>query len=978
MKLVSVFPNRIKTASALVIGIFILSTLISGVTLASALTPPPVGGEYYEDHGVLDTDTYTLYPWEKESINIGFSQYGELISENSPLGLEYKGIDAFASSAVPMKEWSNGWLIDIHWVDNSILKNVWAYALFTDWSDASGIAGPWRQMQKSVDASDPGDTHGGRRTSGWAFSDSIRCIYDGPRKAIYLLKTTIYDKDPGQGGFGIVELTIQLVFDKVKKYVMEIKDIKRIADDKIQGPLQIEFSQRGEWDLGDSSLNNAKTYAEFYDNLTTKYYKHPFYPTDEDVTYDLCQMINPETELVGFAAFWPTLVSKWVTGTESLPRVDPYGLAGKLTSLETFSHNVTIKEGEHYVKKIGDKFYIYLPYEPVEYPRGMGVMKDDPWVFVKNNLGQWVQLLQGVAWDWVSPAPSPPPGVASKAVKLLLPPLEVLGKTYLILYKMEMKGEIRHDNIEPLPCTSTDLFLNDTYAPSYGMFQEPAVPYVMGEWDFMLSTEHRENSTHQFRCISVYGLTDLNNAVDPNMSPGGEGSRKFMIDSEVQYQLNEVFNPYDLVDAAEKDTFRWCQKGKLPKSPDPMTVTLSAHTFDKYGNQVECLPHTLVYPEKWGYYCQDSEKVLLYDLAGALEPLLLERPDQYSITGWVVTLNTAKITDYSKYDYYKVLYSTELAQEPPGVMEGRWEWIIAGETSHASDSIGSAMVTSALQEWKEDEVWLSGLDIKADIDGPTIPWIMVRYATLYMDRRDYYYAHGEPGDYRTALRDDWSTPPDWDHEDTIYPYAISSGNVIVVGGPINSVTAEYFNDFTDALIYTEYGAGFYAPGCWARTSQPSLASLEHQGVNMNLLPTDHLWYDSDVVGDRYGYAIVSAYKDLNETQGFIVYGYTAEDTYWACYALRGGGAEWLQLLQPGVTTVVLEMDYDSIHPVAFHVKECLGPFTECTGAFTSFKTTEYYSNIACGMNEVEQEAHDLGICYKLVDMEFCAQVHPDP
>lgn len=52
--------------------------------------------------------------------------------------------------------------------------------------------------------------------------------------------------------------------------------------------------------------------------------------------------------------------------------------------------------------------------------------------------------------------------------------------------------------------------------------------------------------------------------------------------------------------------------------------------------------------------------------------------------------------------------------------------------------------------------------------------------------------------------------------------------------------------------------------------------------------------------------------------------------------------------------------------------------SQCTGAFTSFKTTEYYSNVACGMNEVMKEAHDLGICYKLVDMEFCAQVHSDP
>lgn len=196
LKLVSVFPNRIKTVSAFVIGIFILSTMISGVTLASALTPPVVDDEYYEDHGLLDTDTYTLYPWQKESINVGFSQYGEMISEDTPLGLEYKGIDVFASSVVDPWQWSNGWLMDIHWVDNGLLKNVWAYALYTDW-DVAGVDGAWRQMQQSFDVSAPGDTHGGRRTSGWATSDSIRCIYDGPRKAIYLLKTTIYDKDPG-------------------------------------------------------------------------------------------------------------------------------------------------------------------------------------------------------------------------------------------------------------------------------------------------------------------------------------------------------------------------------------------------------------------------------------------------------------------------------------------------------------------------------------------------------------------------------------------------------------------------------------------------------------------------------------------------------------------------------------------------------------------------------------------------------------
>ena len=30
------------------------------------------------------------------------------------------------------------------------------------------------------------------------------------------------------------------------------------------------------------------------------------------------------------------------------------------------------------------------------------------------------------------------------------------------------------------------------------------------------------------------------------------------------------------------------------------------------------------------------------------------------------------------------------------------------------------------------------------------------------------------------------------------------------------------------------------------------------------------------------------------------------------------------------------------------------------------------------MASVEHEAMELGLCYKLVDIDWCAQVHPDP
>jgi hypothetical protein len=170
-------------------------------------------------------------------------------------------------------------------------------------------------------------------------------------------------------------------------------------------------------------------------------------------------------------------------------------------------------------------------------------------------------------------------------------------------------------------------------------------------------------------------------------------------------------------------------------------------------------------------------------------------------------------------------------------------------------------------------------------------------------RTDHHFDH-ENGDHRSAFRDDWSTPDDWDRYTEIYPYAISSSDIVVVGGPMASQAAEYFNDFTNAKVFTEYGEGFYSPACWARTNQD-----HYQGKTLIQGVPDELWYSSPTVDDDVGYAIVSTYKDLNGTVGLIVYGYTAEDTYYACYALRGGLLPWLQEIQTGTTTIILEIDY---------------------------------------------------------------------
>ncbi len=211
--------------------------------------------------------------------------------------------------------------------------------------------------------------------------------------------------------------------------------------------------------------------------------------------------------------------------------------------------------------------------------------------------------------------------------------------------------------------------------------------------------------------------------------------------------------------------------------------------------------------------------MILYGASGAR---LLTRPSEYTITGDTINI----LVSTSGYTHYKVLYTTKLCSDAPW-HNGRWEWTIIGENSHASDSLGSAMLTSAMADWKNKESWLTGLDIQSKEIGPTIPWTMVAFDTaLSPDRLNYHFDQAAD-DLRSAFRDDWCTPDDWNKVTKIHPYAITSSDIAIVGGPIASLAAEYFNDFTDALVFTGYGEGFYAQGCWARTTQD-----HYQGKNL--------------------------------------------------------------------------------------------------------------------------------------------------
>lgn len=1105
--------NQNTMAKSIILILTLMLSALVPIAFAGPLPTDPGNEEYMSVEGLLDSDTYILYPYEEESINIGFSKYGEMINGDAGLGLEYKGVDVFANGAVPEELWCSGWVMDIHFTEAGYLRNIWAHALYTDYSDQNGIGGPWQNFQESKDASAVGDTHGGRRTNGYAESDDIKVLYDGPRKAIYLLNTTIYDKDEQQKGTPLVSITIQLVFDKVSKNVMEIKDIKRIDDNKMNGPFQIEFSQRAEWDIGLTQA--SESYAEFYDGIPTKYNKHPFYTLGEEHTPDkqvdvsLCQIIGEE-DLVGYAAFWPPLISKWVTDVGSITRYDTrVDVPNLLSTMETFERYVELPEDafdfwQPGTEQMGDEVAIRLFHDPVEYPRGMGVWSEAPWVFRKDGTGGYARLFQEVSpapgqWRWE-------PGTGDHGTVFIKDGQWTWDDEFVIVYKRVMQGHTPHQDVSALDCMPWEGFEAETMHNSLGMYEEPDTPFVLAEWDFDLDMDHPENSTHHFRCVSVYGVTDNHNAVDPDQ-PGQAGT--FRIDEEVVYQLNEIFNPWDLTDSVHLDSFRWAQKG-----------TISGSTIDLSSHETGDVNHEVWVPPKWGYYCEDSEKVMVYTGSGAV---LLERPEDYDfLDPDTIELSTEAASMYSG-DLYKVLYSTkrvdimeidesqlsaddfevDVIKEdtldsviwkvqmagvdsststgvqviigddtnpwfnigwspgesttdpifkpydggwgaattdlPPGLMVsggyneyyyeitiprdylglcyywainveatsnadlgdssshqqnypsdwvrwtaenmaktcfkgphvGQYEWTVLGEASLPSDSLGASMLSSAWSDWKNIEVWLSALEVDASL-APSIPVTLRKFTdTETPSRLNYHYDHAG-GDHRAAFRDDWCTPDDWSGE-LIHPKAISSSDLIIVGGPLANEAAMYFNDFTDALIFTNYGDGFYGPGCWARTVNP-----HYQGMDFVDVPKHELWYDSTTTEDDIGHAIVSTYKDLNETVGFIVYGYTAEDTYYTCSALRGGLLPWMQRLQEGVTTLIIEIDYSDLHPVKFHVKESLGRFTECTGFDTDFKCHKYYENLNMNEARVMNEATALGIPYKYVEVEWCAQLHPDP
>lgn len=941
---------------------------------AAAYAPDPASW-YMQVNGQLNTDHYSSYPYYPGYLQLGFSKYGEFIDNNTDLGLQYTGLngarDPWAPlagtqidvSKLPKYVWVNGWYIDITY-NHSVwgLRNVWAGALY---GDLASYGGPWLKVSQEMssalgqgtypesqesfkqpgyeiapDGSVIGTTpaYGGRKTNGTATTDPINVLYDGPREFVAVLTNHVSDvQELTNTSIRLVDVIFTLIFDKVSKQIEVLKDVKIASQAKyvlsglvVQVPegnpsvmttmtvtsgMLVQFSNREEWDLGAPGGTTSYTsYAHFYTAGTA--------PNDT------------------------------VSEGQSTVYDDMY------TALPTIPANVSIVNGWQNTSAYGSQPYS-VP--NATYDVAQIISNDKKFV---GYAGYWPSLS-----DWSIDA----------------------GGGRRDLWWRAIGANDAHD-IDSYISPNDEPFLS---------------PMTVGEWDFMLSDQARViapgfYTNVQFRGVAVYGLTDLNDGSDANFKPYSSTNTN-IIDREVRYQLDTIYNPWDLEQALQKSTTRWVMKepgdgvtknypllysNLYPQDPyvDETYPYVGASDFtgsqatwngtywnmtwtpwDSY-NYYNAFDLTKASPS---YYqpigTSFPERVYIINSTGFAT--LLKRGVDYNLFTNATVVNPNSQSAHYNWtngdmwinfttapgatDMIKVLFSTgdkcklmgaagggsDLRLKMGYSCGGSWEWGTVGRDSAAVDSVGLGMAT----EWAMGTgapVTMTGFDMQDTVFGPTAPYTLAQDANaslsrLLPSRTGYLAENVGPNEGRLNLKDDWSCHLNNDSQDALYGdylngVPVASSNIISVGGPSANAMAQYFNDFTSAFATlgswtpNPANAGKIMPlTCWSLNKNDTTSDPDFHGY----VPT----YDASG-NEVYGYGVISTYKDLNGTIGFLVWGYTGQDTYYTSWSLLHSNvlAVAFSHMPCGVTSLILRFNYTD-HPTDYSfttVVEALGTISE--------------------------------------------------
>jgi hypothetical protein len=625
--------------------------------------------DYCWIEGVLHNDTYTLYPYAQQSMDIGFSKYGELIgyNEDTEIGvaMQYPGytgaadpddapdgtydqrigtsVDPFANEEIGVDWWMRGWFIDIKYTPlGAADREIWAFAMF---SDGARHGGDWIVMpsvgpnsdarplwQEHPPYANPDATaysgiltpaeidllYGGRKTNGHAETDPIEIIYNGPRRFIAICRTRISDIGAAAD---LIDLTFTIIFNKAEKNVIILKDVKRLYK---KSPMNIQFGNRGEWDLGISP--DTDSYIHWYtdqpvqfwdmDGLGTitaeeeeqsfeffkKYflqYKHPKKWWDEVPESEKPSKVADEwtQEMIDFPEEW----------LETRPTC--YGREWHMDD--------TIKEHSYAVAQVISQKGDYV---------GAYAVWPHPEFWAAHNL-YYPPYRTTLAGGGFNP---------SSLTLMLRPISRMLEWNKWTVVEDPTSDDYPHGYLDD----RTDVWVKvDDVVTATGTTKEPIIPFTIAEHDFELSS-----SLPAYRIVSVYTLTDNHDGDDADAQRGGNSedwsNGVNQIDREIQYQLDEIFDPWDIYDAMHKNTKRWVEffdKGVA----SPTTPWISGNKKAWDGETYYCIelpssreiesgkdiPSLPVYPGfepgtrpadwdndhgyTWDAYCAETERVLV-------------------------------------------------------------------------------------------------------------------------------------------------------------------------------------------------------------------------------------------------------------------------------------------------------------------------------------------------------------------------------
>jgi hypothetical protein len=552
-------PKKIKSVLAVII---LLTSFASfGIQAALAVHDPD---DYIAVQGVLTTDTYDFYPYENLSVDFGFSKYGENIywspGEWIGLGIQYPGFDEvgeweqyigspsrdpFGSELINKDLWLNGWFMEVRYTHRSERdRRLLAMAMFADMT-ASG--GEWiNGFQLEDVAGNPRDftdsPFGGRKTTGYAETEDPVVLYDGPRRYIVETLTHVYDWQDGNGNkevdlgvdavWGLVDVKLTYIFNKVKKQVIILKDIKQVIDGKeLDSPLDIQFSNREEWDLGPHP--DFASYAHFWHQ-----YNETCYGPDWHMAPGIMREVVNETT-------WDGGTETNVIYTPCIP--EPQG-----------EWDWPAVEGSVrlYINDVFQERGIARDYEVLDFghpsdPRCDGLeLKIHP----REGPIEHGDLITVVFKVWKYHGASE--GGADANLPL---DNNSLGVPHLYDLVQIISEDMKYVGWKAYWPVLSD-FTPDGWAMWWDpliwvaeddMSVEPDIPFTIGEWDFMLGKGYPP----QFRGVEVVGLTDFHHASDDDMPNSDANTAEW----EMKYLLEEVFNPWDLEKVTHKPTKTWVE-----------------------------------------------------------------------------------------------------------------------------------------------------------------------------------------------------------------------------------------------------------------------------------------------------------------------------------------------------------------------------------------------------------------------------------